>query len=71
MCVLGFGSPSLSPATDWFSGMGRHAERQTLLRQQFIDALSQAMQVDFATSTRADVIFAIGQRARPSRSGRG
>ena len=42
------------------------AERQTLLRQQFIDALSHAMQVDSATSTRADVIFAIGQRARSS-----
>jgi hypothetical protein len=47
------------------------AERETLLRQQFIEALSQAMQVDFVTFTRADVIFAIGQRARPSRSGRG
>lgn len=46
------------------------AERQNLLRREFIDALSQAMQVDFAASARADVIFAIGQRARPSPSDR-
>lgn len=42
------------------------AERQDLLRQHFIDALTEAMQVDFAAAARADVIFAIGQRASPS-----
>ena len=40
------------------------AERQHVLRQQFIDALNQARRADLAASSRADVIFAIGQRAR-------
>jgi hypothetical protein len=42
------------------------AEEQNALRQQFIDALRQAMHVDLAASSRADVIFPIGHRAGPS-----
>ena len=38
------------------------AEHQDLLRQQFTEALTQAMHEDLAASARADVIFAIGQR---------
>jgi ubiquinone/menaquinone biosynthesis C-methylase UbiE len=37
------------------------AERQTLLKQQFIETLSEEMQEDSAATTRADVIFAIGR----------
>jgi hypothetical protein len=41
------------------------AEQQHVFRQQFIDTLNQATQVDPATATRVDALFAIGQRASP------
>lgn len=70
---------TLDPTLAWeanFQAAGHAAaralrvEQQNVLRQQFIDALRQAMQVGLAASSRADVIFAIGRRADPCRSGR-
>jgi ubiquinone/menaquinone biosynthesis C-methylase UbiE len=61
----------LDPTLAWeanFRAAGQSAARalsagqQDVLRQQFTDALRQAMQVDLAAAARADVIFAIGQR---------
>ena len=62
---------SLDPTLAWEAnfrasgpGVARlDAESQVLLREHFFGALRQAMQQDPAAAARADVIFAIGQRA--------
>jgi SAM-dependent methyltransferase len=41
------------------------AERQNELRRQYLDVLRHEIHVDAVTAARVDVIFAIGQRARP------
>lgn len=40
------------------------AEDQNALRQQYMDALSHEIRMDFAAAARVDVIFAIGRRPR-------
>ncbi len=67
---------SIDPTLAWeanFRSAGHAAahalsdERLNLLRQEFMETLREQIAMDGAASRRADVIFAIGQRAGPSR----